>query len=64
MFVGYIHKDVVKFEIAMRIALRMHVGNTAYQLLEDVLAGVFWEALVRHLFNVVEDTRTLAKFHD
>ena len=42
----------------------MHVGDTAQQLLEDVLASVLGQPLVRHFLYVMVDTHSLTKLHD
>ena len=61
---GHVHEDVVQLEIAMRVALRVHISDAAGQLFKYVFAGVFRQALIGHLFNVVEDAHSLAQLHD
>ena len=47
----------------MGIALTMHVCNTLHHLSEDLSASALWQASVRLLFDMVEDTHSLAKLH-
>ena len=47
----------------MGVAFTMHVRNTFYYLPEDLSASALWQASVRLLFDMVEDTHSLAKFH-
>ena len=42
----------------------MHVGDASQQLLEDVLASVLRQPLVRHFLDVMVDTHSLTEFHD
>ena len=61
---GHVHQDVVEFQVAMGVPLRMHVCDAFDKLLEDVLAGGLWQPLVRHLLDMMEDAHALAQLHD
>ena len=47
----------------MGVAFTMHVRNTFYYLSEDLSASALRQASVRLLFDMVEDTHSVAKFH-
>jgi len=42
----------------------VHICHTAHELLENVLAGVLGQPLVRLLFDVMENGAALAHLHD